>query len=203
MLDEEISELLSALDSHDRPPSLAVTDTIDAIGDISYVVIGAALELGLPLTGWLENWLGSVMKTPMSGAEEVPLDLAADRYWLDRGKPRRISASGTLRKYWRKSDFELVVDVDKLVAELRKQHARFKSGLAHSDPETLLDSVGSMVVSCVLLAYRLGFHLETAFEEIHRSNMTKTTSDEIHRRRDGKIMKGDVFSAPELRTSDD
>jgi len=48
-------------------------------------------------------------------------------------------------------------------------------------------------------AYGLGDKLEAAFNEVHRSNMTKVMPDgKVMRREDGKIIKPDTYEKPNL-----
>lgn len=63
----------------------------------------------------------------------------------------------------------------------------------------IADAIGDLnyVVNGAAVAY--GFDLEQITDEIHRSNMTKVWPDgSIRKREDGKILKPDTFSPPNL-----
>lgn len=199
LLDEEVAELSKAFSSITVPGSNSSRATLDAIGDICYVAIGAALQLGIPLQELLTLWVTSILsKVGFDTDEPEPLDNAAEKYWQEKGLHGRPVMSLTLRKYGRRSDPILVQDIDSLLPDITHGQSLFKSGLAHHDEATLGQAIAGLVEACFLLACRLGFHLATAFEEIHRSNMTKIAASGVERRADGKILKGPDFSPPDL-----
>lgn len=70
---------------------------------------------------------------------------------------------------------------------------------------TEMDKVALLDGICDLLwvTYGLGnsFHwdVDAAFEEVNRSNKSKKWPDGVHKREDGKILKGPNFSEPKLK----
>ena len=71
--------------------------------------------------------------------------------------------------------------------------------------ETNIDALDAITdILYVLLgtahAYGLGDKLEAAFNEVHRSNMTKVMPDgKVMKREDGKIIKPDTYEKPNLQ----
>ena len=73
---------------------------------------------------------------------------------------------------------------------LEEEHA------AHLDT---LDAICDSIYVLIGLALKLGFDLDGAFREVHRSNMSKLGKDgKPIKREDGKILKGPNFTPPDL-----
>lgn len=67
-----------------------------------------------------------------------------------------------------------------------------------TDRETL-DALCDLIYVCIGMALKLGFDLDGAFREVHRSNMSKLGEDgKPIKRDDGKILKGPNFTPPDL-----
>lgn len=67
-----------------------------------------------------------------------------------------------------------------------------------TDRETL-DALCDLIYVCIGMALKLGFDLDGAFREVHRSNMSKLGPDgKPIKREDGKILKGPNFTLPNL-----
>lgn len=63
----------------------------------------------------------------------------------------------------------------------------------------LLDAICDSIYVLIGLALKMGFDLDGAFVEVHRSNMSKLNTDgKPILREDGKILKGPNFKAPDL-----
>ena len=63
----------------------------------------------------------------------------------------------------------------------------------------ILDAICDSIYVLIGLALKMGFDLDKAFLEVHRSNMSKLGADgEPIRRSDGKILKGPDFTPPKL-----
>ena len=58
------------------------------------------------------------------------------------------------------------------------------------------DGIADIIYILCGTALRYGIPLDEVFEEVHRSNMTKTIN--IQFREDGKVMKGEHYSPPNL-----
>lgn len=201
LLDQELAELRSSLTRETGPGVPGVIGVADALGDITYVAIGAALQLGIDILAAAELFAEKRGIAVAAGVDEiVPLDDLADCYWTSKALTKRPSMSIAIRAYRRGTDARLAVDIDTLLSELEQSGASFKSGLRLFDIPTLSAALGGAIVLCYLLAFRLGLHLGTVFEEIHRSNMTKVAFEgQVRRRDDGKILKGESFEPPHLK----
>lgn len=199
LLDQELGELRKALHGEGGPGVNQVLSIADAVGDIAYVCIGAALQLGIDVltsTSVSADRLGIAIDG--QGDEITSLDTLAELYWSARGVRRRPPMSTAARAYRRGTDPQLVDDVDQLLTDLHNGGSSFKSGLSLFDLSKVAVALGDILMCCFVLACRLGFHLGTVFEEIHRSNMTKVSTS-VRRRSDGKILKGREFEPPDLR----
>lgn len=69
--------------------------------------------------------------------------------------------------------------------------------LCDSNEEETLDALADMQYVIVGTALTFGLPLEEAFEEVHRSNMTKTPDANDHH--EGCNGKGDSYSAPDIK----
>ena len=64
----------------------------------------------------------------------------------------------------------------------------------------LADAICDLVYVLVGTAVSFGIPFDKCFAEVHRSNMSKANPDgSVNRREDGKILKSDQFSPPDLR----
>lgn len=62
-----------------------------------------------------------------------------------------------------------------------------------------LDAICDSIYVLIGLALKMGFNLDGAFREVHRSNMSKLGADgKPIKREDGKILKGPNFTPPNL-----
>lgn len=62
-----------------------------------------------------------------------------------------------------------------------------------------LDAICDSIYVLIGLALKMGFDLDGAFREVHRSNMSKLGEDgKPIKREDGKILKGPNFTPPDL-----
>ena len=74
------------------------------------------------------------------------------------------------------------------------------SAIRDGDHVELLDGLTDLIVVAYGCALDCGFDLDAAFEEVHRSNMSKLGEDgKPILRDDGKILKGPNYSPPDLR----
>ena len=65
--------------------------------------------------------------------------------------------------------------------------------------KAVLDAICDSVYVLIGLALKMGFDLDGAFREVHRSNMSKLGEDGSPIcREDGKILKGPNFTPPDL-----
>lgn len=63
----------------------------------------------------------------------------------------------------------------------------------------ILDAICDSIYVLIGLALKMGFNLDAAFREVHRSNMSKLGEDgKPIKRDDGKVLKGPNFTPPDL-----
>ena len=68
-----------------------------------------------------------------------------------------------------------------------------------NDEAAILDAICDSIYVLIGLALKMGFKLDFAFREVHRSNMSKLGEDgKPIKRADGKILKGPNFTPPKL-----
>lgn len=85
---------------------------------------------------------------------------------------------------------------------LQEELDELKEALANDDPLETLDALIDLqyVLDGAFLSFGLHHVKEMAFEEVHRSNMSKLGEDgkPIRRPEDGKVMKGPNYFKPDL-----
>ena len=87
------------------------------------------------------------------------------------------------------------------VALLQEELDELRAGLEAKDPVQVLDALSDLqyVLDGAYLALGLSPLKNPAFEEVHRSNMSKLGHDgKPIRRADGKVLKGPNYSPPDL-----
>lgn len=76
---------------------------------------------------------------------------------------------------------------------------RYGSEQEHAVRPEILDAICDSIYVLIGLALKMGFDLDAAFYEVHRSNMSKLGPDgKPIKREDGKILKGPNFTPPDL-----
>lgn len=84
-------------------------------------------------------------------------------------------------------------------AVARWASARYGSEQEHAAQLEILDAICDSIYVLIGLALKMGFNLDGAFREVHRSNMSKLNTDgKPIKREDGKILKGPNFTPPNL-----
>lgn len=85
---------------------------------------------------------------------------------------------------------------------LQEELDELKEALANDDAQETLDALIDLqyVLDGAFLSFGLQAVKELAFDEVHRSNMSKLGADgkPIRREGDGKVMKGPNYFAPDL-----
>lgn len=77
---------------------------------------------------------------------------------------------------------------------------RYGSEQEHAVRPEILDAICDSIYVLIGLALKMGFDLDGAFREVHRSNMSKLGEDgKPIKREDGKILKGPNFTPPDLK----
>lgn len=88
------------------------------------------------------------------------------------------------------------------IALLEEELNELRAALSDRDPVEALDALTDLqyILDGTYLALGLGHLKRAAFDEVHRSNMSKLGADgEPVRRNDGKILKGPNYSKPNLQ----
>jgi predicted HAD superfamily Cof-like phosphohydrolase len=85
---------------------------------------------------------------------------------------------------------------------LQEELDELKEALANDDAIETLDALIDLqyVLDGAFLSFGMGGVKEAAFDEVHRSNMSKLGADgkPIRRPEDGKVMKGPNYFAPDM-----
>lgn len=85
---------------------------------------------------------------------------------------------------------------------LQEELDELKEALANDDPVETLDALIDLqyVLDGAFLSFGMGALKDPAFDEVHRSNMSKLGADgkPIRREGDGKVMKGPNYFAPDM-----
>lgn len=88
-----------------------------------------------------------------------------------------------------------------LYANLVKEEIQeFWDGINNSDAVETLDGIADTIWVLVGYAHSRGWNIIGAFDEVARSNMSKVdkTSGKLLKRADGKVLKPDTYSPPDL-----
>lgn len=153
LIQEELNEYIAAARANDP------VEMLDALGDIVYVVCGAALEWGM-------QGRSIYLTAPAANDRYVPFTGYVDRD---------------------------AIALVQLVSGL-------KLALHNRDLPTISGVLGRLYIEVVDLAEHLGLPLNEALVEIHRSNMAKLVDGKVVRRDDGKILKPQGWTPPDLAT---
>lgn len=91
-------------------------------------------------------------------------------------------------------------DVHRLrVALIEEELAEFRNAGEAQDPVEIADALADLLYVVYGAGVTYGIDLEPVFREIHRSNMSKG-EPKVRRRPDGKILKGDHYVPPDVRS---
>ncbi len=88
---------------------------------------------------------------------------------------------------------------DLRVRLLQEEFDEYLEAENENDLVEIADALADMVVIIHGTAIRYGIPLDEVFAEVHRSNMSKVSADgTVLRREDGKILKPDTYSPPDI-----
>ena len=109
-----------------------------------------------------------------------------------------------VRKFMLAGD-QCIDGTDTKAAELydnlvKEETDEFWDGIRNGDDIETLDAICDSIWVLVGYAHTRGWNIIGAFEEVARSNMSKvdTSSGKLLKREDGKIIKDDGYSPPDL-----
>jgi len=89
-----------------------------------------------------------------------------------------------------------------LYANLVKEEIQeFWEGIENKDDVETIDGIADTIWVLVGYAHSRGWNIMGAFEEVARSNMSKvdSTSGKLLKREDGKVLKPETYSPPDLK----
>lgn len=102
---------------------------------------------------------------------------------------------GTEPRFANKS--ERVLRMDLLMEEVKE----YLEGEEKSDLENVAKELADIIYIVCGTAVSYGIPLDRVFDEVHRSNMAKLGPDgKVKRREDGKILKPDNWTAPDVKS---
>lgn len=82
---------------------------------------------------------------------------------------------------------------------MKEEYSEYVEAEQNDDLENIAKELSDIVYIAYGTAVSYGISLDKIFEEVHRSNMSKVNPDgTITRRADGKILKPDTYTAPDL-----
>lgn len=83
---------------------------------------------------------------------------------------------------------------------VREEIQEFWDGIRHEDDIETLDGISDTIWVLVGYALSRGWDIKGAFEEVARSNMSKVDlkSGKLIKREDGKVLKPESYSKPDL-----
>jgi predicted HAD superfamily Cof-like phosphohydrolase len=82
---------------------------------------------------------------------------------------------------------------------LREEWEEYLEGEANDDIVEIADALADMVYIAYGTAVAYGIPLDKVFEEVHRSNMAKLVDGKVIRREDGKVLKPDGWTPPDIK----
>lgn len=100
-------------------------------------------------------------------------------------------------------DMEAMRDVcRKTTMLIETSHKWVQRALNTTDKALIGWSLATLANACTVYADHHGIDLDAAVAEVHRANMTKLgPNGEVLRRADGKILKGNAYTPPNMRVA--
>lgn len=84
---------------------------------------------------------------------------------------------------------------------LREEYEELSDATAEGDIVEVADALADIIYICVGTALEYGIPLDRVWAEVQRTNMAKVdpTTGKVRRRPDGKILKPDGWTAPDVK----
>ena len=82
---------------------------------------------------------------------------------------------------------------------LKEEYAEYIQGECKNDLENIAKELADIIYIVCGTAASYGIPLDRVFKEVHRSNMAKLVDGKVIRRSDGKILKPDGWTAPDIK----
>ena len=83
---------------------------------------------------------------------------------------------------------------------LEEEYNEYKEAEEKADIVGIADALGDMIYIICGTAVSYGIPLEEVFDEIHRSNMAKLVDGKVIRRADGKVLKPEGWTPPDIQS---
>ncbi len=91
-------------------------------------------------------------------------------------------------------------DIENLRFELIAEELQeLSDAMRAEDMVGIADALGDLLYVVYGTGHAYGINLDRVFAEVHRSNMSKAGPHGPIYRADGKVLKGDLYSPPDLR----
>jgi predicted HAD superfamily Cof-like phosphohydrolase len=81
---------------------------------------------------------------------------------------------------------------------VREEFYELSYAVKHFDVIETADACADLIWVIEGLCHSLGIPLQRVWDEVNRSNMSKTIDGKLIKREDGKILKPDTYSPPEI-----
>ena len=82
---------------------------------------------------------------------------------------------------------------------LKEEFDEYNEGEYHNDLENIAKELADIIYIVCGTAVSYGIPLDRVFEEVHRSNMAKLVDGKPIRRDDGKILKPEGWTPPDIK----
>jgi predicted HAD superfamily Cof-like phosphohydrolase len=91
---------------------------------------------------------------------------------------------------------------DMYCALIEEEHTELKQALADNDDVEVLDALIDILVVTIGAIHSAGMDAEGAWKEVMRTNFAKIDKEtgKVRKREDGKVLKPQGWTAPELKT---
>lgn len=83
---------------------------------------------------------------------------------------------------------------------LKEEYEEYIQGECKNDLENIAKELADIIYIVCGTAASYGIPLDRVFDEVHRSNMAKLVDGKVIRREDGKILKPEGWTPPDIKT---
>lgn len=83
---------------------------------------------------------------------------------------------------------------------LKEEFTEYVEGETNNDLENIAKELADIIYIVCGTAASYGIPLDRVFDEVHRSNMAKLVDGKVVRREDGKILKPEGWTPPDIKS---
>lgn len=170
LINEEVNELVEAVDNND------FVEIIDALSDIKYVLYGMACAFGIDIDTLFKN---NIKDKLLTLGQIDSFDNSQTNYQLVK----------TLRSFWFKTDkVKTVINKDTLklykhvleptLTKIKQCNEELKQEIDNHSIDAVAQSLCSLLFSVNTYGILIDIDLDTSFDIVHKSNMTKICDTE-------------------------